>query len=310
MSKIFHITNGGSLTNYLEELNIEGEKLTWHEMLCEGPTECKIDSDTFYDKRRHFINTVYGFDSDNYKLSGEIEKLNNIEAYSEIVLWFEYDLFCHINLVAVINLLQQKGITLPLYLVCSGRIKDEKTLKGLSELKPKQLIEHYKNKVQLNETDIDLAVSIWQVYNSKDHNLLKPYIVKNSSFEYLSRCLKAHLKRFPDSKSGLNTLELNILKIINEYPIKSKHHLLGYALNYQGFYGYGDVQLELIIDNLSSFYNIEEDRITLTREGHKCILKQANLGDKIKNTMQFGGSNQSDFVFDVKQNKLLNKICQ
>ncbi len=50
-------------------------------------------------------------------------------------------LFCHINLIAVISLLHQKEINLPLYLVCSGRIEGEKNLKGLAELTPEQLLE-------------------------------------------------------------------------------------------------------------------------------------------------------------------------
>ena len=49
MSKIpLHITNGTVITKYLDELNIEGEKLTWQEMLCEGPTIRKVYSDEFY----------------------------------------------------------------------------------------------------------------------------------------------------------------------------------------------------------------------------------------------------------------------
>ena len=45
MSKTsLHITNGSVLTERLEELNIEGDYLTWHEMLSEGPTTEQIDS--------------------------------------------------------------------------------------------------------------------------------------------------------------------------------------------------------------------------------------------------------------------------
>ena len=33
----------------------------------------------------------------------------------------------------------------------------------------------------------------------------------------------------------------------NTQEIKSLHHLLGYALNYQGYYGFGDLQLKRLI---------------------------------------------------------------
>lgn len=239
--KTLHITNGGNLTGYLNELKIEGEKLTWQEIICEGPTIEIIHSDDFIELRREFLSSFYDVDLDLDKVNFALEQLSNIEQYSEIVLWFEYDLFCHINMIAVINLLQQKKIKLPIYLVCSGRIPGIKTLKGLNELNADQINNHYKNKVKLNSEDIELAETIWGIYCGKDHNLLKPYIVKSSSFKYLSNCLKAHLERFPNSKSGLNVLEKNILELIKVNNIKSKHHLLGYALNYQGYYGFGDM---------------------------------------------------------------------
>lgn len=51
---ILHITNGTHLTNYLTELNITGEKLTWQEMLCEGPTQTTVANDDFLKLRSGF----------------------------------------------------------------------------------------------------------------------------------------------------------------------------------------------------------------------------------------------------------------
>ena len=64
--------------------------------------------------------------------------------------------------------------------------------------------------------DIDLTIALWRTYCGKDHNILKPYIVKESSFKYMSNCLKAHLQRFPYQNNGLGIIEQNILKIIKE----------------------------------------------------------------------------------------------
>ncbi len=300
-----HITNGTHLTNTLNQLGIEGEKLTWQEMLCEGPTSEMVYSEEFLNLRKTFFKAFYDVELDTDFIKEELNKLNHTENYSEIVLWFEYDLFCHINMVAVISLIQQKKIDLPIYLVCSGRIEGSKTLKGLTEISPEQLMNHYKNKVLLDEEGIDLAITIWGIYCGIDHNLLKPFIVKPSAFEYLSNCLKAHLKRFPDSVDGLNTLERNILEIINKYTITSKHHLLGYALNYQGFYGYGDLQFSRIIDQLDMFYTVEKDRLVLNRKGHEALLGQHNFSSEIDNGMMYGGVKKFDFQFSKSENKLI-----
>ena len=303
-----HITNGSSLTNILKDLDFTGDILTWEEMLCEGPTISNIDSDEFLNLRASFLNTYYDIDLNIDEIKEELDRLNHIENYSDIILWFGYDLFCHINMIAVIALLHHKKVNLPIYLVCSGRIEGEKSLKDLSELSENQLRDHFKDKIKLTADDIDLAISIWDIYCGKDHNLLKPYIVKSSNFKYLSNCLKAHLERFPDSKSGLNVLETNILEIIKEKEIKSKNHLLGYALNYQGYYGYGDLQFDRIIKLLSIFITENNDLITLNRKGHEALLGQQNFSAEINDTIQFGGVNKLDFHFSKKQNKLIKTI--
>ena len=128
-----HITNGGSLTTFMRDLGFEDDILTWQEMLCEGPTESIIDTPSFFNKRKAFLNKFYDIEINESEYLSEIHKLNHLEKYTEIVLWFEYDLYCHINLIAVISLLQEKHAKQPLSLVCSGRISGEKSLKGLSE---------------------------------------------------------------------------------------------------------------------------------------------------------------------------------
>lgn len=303
-----HITNGNVLTDVLNELNVEGEKLTWQEMLCEGPTIETVYSKDFIDLRKGFFDAFYDIELEETKIEEELSKLDNTNDYSEIVLWFEYDLFCHINMVAVISLIQQKKIDLPLYLVCSGRIEGSKNLKGLGELSSEQLLEHYKNKALLNPSDIDMATTVWSIYCGIDHNLLKPLIVKPSSFKYLSNCLKAHLERFPYLVDGLNILERNILKIIDKHHVTSKNHLLGYALNYQGFYGYGDIQLSRIIDNLEIFYSISDNKITLSRKGHKALLGQHNFSSEINDKMTFGGVKKLGFQFCKSKNKLIKSV--
>ncbi|MEM6515585.1 MAG: DUF1835 domain-containing protein [Bacteroidota bacterium] len=305
MGKILHITNGQILTDYLNELDVAGDFLTWHEMLCEGPTVAHIDSDEFINVRKQFLKDFYEIELDESKFKKELEKLNEVDLYSEIVLWFEYDLFCHMNLIAVMSLIHQREIKLPLYLVCSGRVKGEKEMKGLAELSKSQLLNHYKNKVELTNLDRDLAISLWRTYCGKDHNLFKPYITTISSFKYMGACLKAHLTRYPDSKSGLGVLEENILKIIKTKEVKSRNHLLGYILNYQGYYGYGDLQLRRKINELSIFFNESDENITLDRIGHEALLGAKNYANRIDNNIAFGGIKRLDFQFDKRQNKLV-----
>lgn len=302
---VLHITNGNNLTDYLNELKIEGDFLTWQEMLCEGPTTEQIDSEVFFNLRKEFLIDFYDIEINENEFKQELEVLNHTDQFAEIVLWFEYDLFCHINMIAVISMLHQKKAKLPIYLVCSGRVKGEKEFKGLAELTPEQLRNHYENKIKLSDEDINLMSSLWRIYCGKDHNLLRPFIVKKSSFPYLSNCLKAHLQRFPDSETGLSTLELHTLKMIADHTIKSRRHLLGYILNFQGYYGFGDLQINRMINMLDIFYVEEEEQLVLNKKGLEAIEKTRNFSLEMTCDMIFGGVNKQDFNFSKTENKLI-----
>ncbi|MFB9057647.1 DUF1835 domain-containing protein [Mariniflexile ostreae] len=306
--KALHITNDSTLTKLIKALGITGDILIWQEILCEGPVISTVGSDDFLDMRSKFLRTFYDIDFDIREFNEEIDKLNHPENYSEIVLWFDYDLFCHVNMLGVISLIQQKKIKLPIYHVCSGRVKGEKNLKELSELSSGQLLNHYESKTRLTPEDIQLCVTLWQTYCGKDHNLFKPYIVKDSSFKYMSNCLKAHLERFPNSKTGLSVLEANILEIINQQSIKTRNQLLGYALNFQGYYGFREMQFIRMIEKLSLFFSENAEGIKLNRMGHEALLGQHDFSSQLHGDMVFGGVKKYDFKFSKRLNKLVETL--
>ena len=211
-------------------------------------------------------------------------------------------------MVAIIALLSQKKIFSPISLVCSGRVEGQKDLKGLDQLTPMQLQSLFDKRVPLNLDDIALATNVWKIYCGNDHNLLLPLITRQSSFSYLSNCLKAHIKRFPDVRSGLSTLDYNILKLVKDNTITSRYHLMGYALHYQGYYGYKELQLKRIIDILSLFFNDTNSSITLNRKGHLALEHLHNYQNELDNNICYGGICSLDYMFDKSQNKLIKTI--
>ncbi len=306
MEKPLHITNGDSLTKRLTELQIEGTFLTWREILCEGPTTVEIGSDNFHEIRAEFLDAHYEAPRSFYleKFTTPLRSYESFEAFDHVVLWFEYDLFCHINMVAAISWLQQKAVKLPLYLVCSGRVDGEDGLKGLSELTKGQLLQHYDDKILLQREDIDLATSIWSIYNSEDHNKLKQFVTRSSSFPYLSNCLSAQLKRFPSKHNGLNLLETHILNIISKETIRTKHQLVGYVLQYQGYYGFGDMQIEKIIAKLAPFYQEEDNRLLLNEDGEKALAKEGNYFSNMQEDTVLGGAKKYQFEYNITTKQL------
>ncbi|WP_299684558.1 DUF1835 domain-containing protein [uncultured Dokdonia sp.] len=304
--KTLHITNGDSLNDWLLKLQIEGDFAVWREMLCEGKTTYKIGDDQFINARKTFLETDYSITTNDYeeKFMSQLEIIRNFQAYDELVLWFEYDLFCHINMMACISYLAQIDCRKPIYLVCSGRITGEKELKGLSELTEQQLLNHYKNKIALTGDDQILSDKIWRLYCSDDHSQLQPNLAKDSNFIYLSNCISAHKKRFPEEHSGLNTLESHILKLIKKHQITSEHQLCGYVLNYQGYYGYGDMQISKMIKRLHSYYENQDDILVVNQKGESALNGEYIQAPGLHTSCYFGGVSKYAYTYNKDSHQI------
>ena len=306
---ILHITNGSNLTERLQDLNLDGEMLTWREMLCEGPTSFHINSDEFIEKRTAFLRSQYDISKERYidKFVNELNRFEDVSAFDTVVLWFEYDLFCHVNMLAAIGWLLQCDYDGKFALVCSGRVKGEDSLKGLSELTKGQLTEHYEERIPLKKSDIELAHSLWKVYNSELPRQFKKYIKQPSSFPYLSNCLSAHLKRFPSSHNGLNLLETHTLNLISQNNVRSLNQLVGYILQYQGYYGYGDLQITRLIKRLRPFIEEKDNELSLTSKGRTALDKEANFYEDMKDTtVYFGGAKKYDYQYNITDRELIH----
>jgi hypothetical protein len=305
--KLLHITNGDDLSEKILELGIPGDLITWREMLCEGPASMDVGDEAFVLFRKTFLLEKYKVSEERYReeFLEELVKLAAINGYDEIVLWFEFDLFSHMNMLALISFLLQNKKNGPFSLVCSRKLKGEEEMNPLSQLSGKHLKEHYKHRISLNEDDIQTAQLIWELYCSKNPKKLASEIKKTTNFEYLSSCIRAHIERFPSVKTGLNSLEVNVLKLIKEHQITSINHLLGYALEYQGYYGYVDVQMERVIEKLSPFYDASEEGVKINIDGKKALEGSKNYYQNLKDDESYGGVRKYDFLYDPENHDLL-----
>ncbi|WGK64763.1 DUF1835 domain-containing protein [Croceiramulus getboli] len=304
---ILHIVNGDSFASRLETLNIPGEVAVWREMLCDGPTAEEVGGSEFVRFRESFLTTHYGLEQGQYheQFVTELEKIKVANPTDGFVLWFEYDLFCHLNLLAAIAYLQQQAKVQPIYVICSGWEPGYEGLVGLSQLKTEDLKALYEQKVPLTSEDLKLAAEIWNVYNSGEPKDLQPYISKKSSFTYLGSCLRAHLERFADSTNGLNVLEENMLKLIDAHEIHTENQLLGYALKHQGFYGFGDLQLKKIMERLCPFYTHENGYYRLTSEGEAALSRAKNFIELIEDDTVYGRTQKYRYLYNRELNQVM-----
>ena len=308
-SSILHITNGDSTTQYLQKLNIPGHFITWREMLCEGKTEVRVGSEHFWKSRFDFLKKTYKVTKKQFinLTLKEYRNLCNQKKQEEIVLWFEYDLFCQVNMLAVISWLKRYRKGRKISLVCSGAVKGSKKMLGLSELSEKQIHQHYKNKIELTVDDIEYADYVWQLYCSNNpiqlQNVYK--YQPSSTFKYLTDSLLAHLQRFPSLGNGLNAIENTILSTAFENHLSTKEQLVGILLQEQEVYGFGDMQYFKKVDDLKGLFQ-SFSPVKLNSTGQKLQQQLLNAYANVRDDFSFlGGAKKYNFLYDNDTNKLL-----
>lgn len=309
MKKTLHVTNGDHLNDRLLKMSITGDYAVWREMLCEGEAIADLSSADFKKARLAFLENHYPDLAVKYdeRFGSQLAIIADAHHYEEVVLWFEYYLFCHVNMLACISFIKSLGYKGGVYLVCSGWIEGGKELHTLTQLSENQLLAHYKNKVLLDNHDLFIADDLWRLYCGNDHLKLRPERAKDSNFTYLSNCISAHKERFPSTTTGLNTLETNMLRLIRKYTIKTTHQLCGYMLNYQGYYGYGDLQIEKMIARMSPFFTDTEGRLTLTEKANNILDNLYNVFEEMKYPCTLGGASKYEYVYN-NDNHQLTKV--
>ncbi|WP_116217717.1 DUF1835 domain-containing protein [Allomuricauda sp. ARW7G5W] len=308
MKSLLHITNGDGFTSRLQSLQLKGDIITWREMLCEGKTLCTVGSESFWKTRFDFLSKNYKVTKSWFveKTLKEYRSLCNHKQQDQIVLWFEYDLFCQINMLAVLSWLKTHRRHAEISLVCSGKEDETDKMYGLNELSDEKLLKLYEDRTILTQDDIEFADYVWQLYCSDNPIRLENLIAHNDfQFEYLADALKTHLKRFPSIKNGLNELENKILETsLNQKP-KSRKELLGTLLTDQGYYGFGDTQYERIITSLRPLFS-SFNPVRLTKKGKEVLDNQTNYYSQIRdNQLYLGGSLKYNFLYNTSTDRIL-----
>lgn len=308
MSSQLHITNGDMFTEKLKSLKLDGDIITWREMLCEGKTETNVGSESFWKTRFEFLNKNYKVSKSWFidKTLKEYRTLCNHKQEDRIVLWFDYDLFDQINMLAVISWLKTHRPYAEISLVSCDEDENFENLSGLGELADDQLRKLFTNRTLLTQDDIEYADYVWQLYCS-DNPIRLENLKDFSSFQFshLSGAIEAHLLRFPSIRNGLNEVENNVLRLARSTKPKSKVALLNTVLINQGRYGFGDTQYDRVITKLKPLFT-NFNPVKLSKKGMEILEGKTSYYSCIQeNDAYLGGALKYNFLYNSETDRIL-----
>ena len=299
MATTLHILNGDSTLWSLEKSGIDGERLIWRDVLSEGPVVSDFASPDFWEKRMEFMSAFFGADVKGFKVEciDEFDKINNVPRYDELVLWFEYDLFCQVNMLGILHFLAKPEYQkMKISLICVGSEKGNKKLIALGEIAPDNFKSLFEKRTTLNQEDLSYASSAYLAYCNNDPQQLIIQVHDHPKFPYLKGAIAAHFKRFPFKNSGLNEIEMTMLNFLAEVVSEPKDVIMK-MLKWQKstYYGFGDAQYFIYLKRLQPLYN--ED-FTLNDMGIKLLKGKSTAFEIINRDYQLGGVNVADFEYD------------
>jgi len=247
-TSIYHILNGDSLAYSFPDAKIKGDIIVVREALIEGDLSGETLRD-FWKTRAKFI----GIAEAEYDLSvvKEFEKILNAPDKSAFNLWFEYDLFCQVNMWFVISMINSLTIQKSVYAVYSSHLDtgDKRFWTGFGPADSDELRICFADRILLTEADLHLGHELWQAYkNGNLYELSRLSKIQNPAFPYLQDVVQAHIERFP--KEGTQGRPERVLEDIMKNISTDFRKVIQEFWNREGIYGFGDSQLKNIYDKI------------------------------------------------------------
>jgi hypothetical protein len=237
-----HVLPGDSLAAEFKKTNIPGDVIVCRECLVAGP----VDADTpfeFWDQRARFILAEYGEDEIEYheRVADELERLSDVEVGEEVNLWFEYELFCSVNMWFCISLLADSRAAI--YRVEPSVLAVEDRWKGFGSLDAPSLQNCFEDRKMLTDPDLALGRNLWEAFRKNDLGVLKELSSASTDrFPYLAEVCEAAIEK--------EIRPLEILMAITKEGITEFADIFAEFTLRAGVYGLGDLQVQRLLDQI------------------------------------------------------------
>jgi len=297
-----HLLNGDSILQQFHQTNIAGDTIVWREILCEGKIVANLADEEFWFTRQQFLQQfVADFDLKEYEQLKRAFQNIELANYEEVILWFEYDLFCQINLLGALSWLYAKtaNTKIKISLICVGTHPNYSKLVALGNLSLAEFAALYPSRKALTAMDLAFASRIWAIYCSANQEQLLIEVQQHTStaFPYLEAAMYQHQKRFPSIDNGLTDIESKILELLRQNPC-TKRELVGTLLKMQEVYGFGDLQYFKFVEDLKPLLKEEAGCLFVNQLGQEVLANRLDFSEMRVEFYDYGGANLARYRWD------------
>ena len=218
---ILHVANGHCTTGLIEASGLPGRTTIWADPLHDGPVPANVSDDELLRVRAAFLaGTPDQVDQVEADLAQWRAAIDDHDAYDELVLWFEHDLFDQLNLIQLLSHLGMRPPSKPLTMVQIESYQRRTDFKGVGELTPADIAALFHTRRPVTPDQLALAASAWSAYRSADPRAIEQLLqADTSALPFLARALSRHLEEFPSDADGLSRSERRLMELARDRPV-------------------------------------------------------------------------------------------
>jgi hypothetical protein len=210
---MLHILNGDATAPVFAGAGLPGDVLVWRDILVEGPATAEWTSPAALAVRTAFLAERLGIDSERYR-NGVREQEAGLAMsvrHDEVVLWFEQDLFCAVNLWYVLAWFAGQPAPTHLSLVYPST----EEFRGLGVLTSAQLAALFGERRPVTTSMLALGHRAWKAYtDASPREAAALAELENEALPFVRDACRCHGERFPSVATGLNEIETAILEVL------------------------------------------------------------------------------------------------
>ena len=225
-SRLLHVANGTSTTRTIHAAGIAGARSIWADPLYDGPVPGGIsDSELLEIRRRHLAQpgeltwSSWGGNNPSLDPANDMREwraaIERDDAYDELILWFEHDLFDQLNLIQLLTWIRGHLPASKLVsLISVDSFPGRPDFKGLGELTPRELLTLLDTRQRISDPQYELAQRAWDAFRASTPEPLEGLRRENTrALPYLAPSIARFLEEYPWTIDGLSRTERRLLEL-------------------------------------------------------------------------------------------------
>jgi hypothetical protein len=283
VTRFLHVANGTCTTQLIQAAGIPGVASIWADPLHDGPVPGGLTDEELLDVRRRYhaepadptaaawVGRDPSLDpaNDMRQWRAAIERR---DAYDELILWFEHDLFDQLNLLWLVDRLQCARVSMDrVRLIVIGEFPGVDPFHGLGQLTAPELASLFPARVPATEGQLSYAADAWAAVCAPTPDGMAALADQTSApLPFVPAAIRRLLEELPGRLDGLSRTERQGLgafatgatTLEEAFQVQSLQEpaiFLGDLPFFRAMRGLADAEVPLL--------TIEGNRVALTAEG-------------------------------------------